>query len=195
MTEDRRILVHTCCAPCAAPATERLQLRGLAATMFFCNANLWPAAEYARRLAAARQLAGIMALVLEEDQYDHEAWLATVRGLEHEPERGVRCRRCFEFSLRRTAVVADRLGFPAFTTTLTLSPHKETAVIFAIGRQFPKYQPWDFKQEDGFLRSVGLSRKYGLYRQNYCGCEFSLAAREQRVRNAASGAMPVEVDA
>lgn len=175
-----RILVHTCCAPCAAPAAERLQLHGLAVTLFFCNANLWPAAEHQRRLTATRQLATLMAVAIEEDQPDHAAWLAAVRGLEQEPERGRRCQRCFEFSLRRTAEVAARLGFPAFTTTLTLSPHKETAAIFAIGSQFPGYRPWDFKQEDGFLRSVGLSREYGLYRQNYCGCEFSLAAKRRK---------------
>lgn len=168
-----RILVHTCCAPCAAPSTERLHLHGMAATLFFCNANIWPAEEYRRRLAAARKLADIQQMVIEEDQYDHDAWLATIRGLELEPERGKRCQRCFEFSLQRTAALADRLGFPAFTTTLTLGPQKVSRMIFEVGKQFPKYQPWDFKKKNGFLRSLQLSREYDLYRQTYCGCEFS----------------------
>jgi predicted adenine nucleotide alpha hydrolase (AANH) superfamily ATPase len=145
----------------------------MAVTLFFCNANIWPVEEYRRRLAAARKLADIQQMVIEEDQYDHDAWLATIRGLELEPERGKRCQRCFEFSLQRTAALADRLGFPAFTTTLTLGPQKVSRMIFEVGKQFPKYQPWDFKKKNGFLRSLQLSREYDLYRQTYCGCEFS----------------------
>jgi predicted adenine nucleotide alpha hydrolase (AANH) superfamily ATPase len=176
-----RILVHTCCAPCAAPSAERLILHGMAVTLFFCNANIWPEAEYRRRLAAARKLAKILDVAIEEDQYDHAAWREAVKGLEHEPEKGARCRRCFEFNLGRTAQLADRLDFPAFTTTLTLAPQKVSRMIFEVGRQFPKYRAWDFKKEDGFLRSLQLSREYDLYRQNYCGCEFSMN-RDQAVK-------------
>ncbi len=172
-TADPRILVHTCCAPCAASSAERLHLHGMAVTLFFCNPNIWPEPEYLRRLAAVRTLAEAVDVVVEEDQYDHDAWLAAVRGLEAEPERGERCRRCFAFNLGRTAQLADRLGFPAFTTTLTLGPQKLSRMIFAEGRRFPTYQAWDFKKEDGFLRSLQLSQEYGLYRQDYCGCEFS----------------------
>jgi len=172
-TSDPRILVHTCCAPCAAPAAERLRLHGMAVTLFFCNPNIWPEAEHRRRLAAVHTLAGAIGVAVVEAPYDHEAWLAAVRGLEAEPERGERCRRCFAFNLARTAEAADRLGFPAFTTTLTLGPQKDSRMIFAEGRRFPAYQAWDFKKEDGHLRSLQLCREYGLCRQDYCGCEFS----------------------
>jgi len=100
--------------------------------------------------------------------------LEHVRHLENEPEKGARCAKCFEYNLRHTAEIADRYGYDAFCTTLTLSPHKVSRIIFEIGGQFPKFKPIDFKKKDGFLRSIQLSKEYGLYRQNYCGCEFSI---------------------
>ena len=172
---DKRILVHTCCAPCAAPSVEKILLDGRAVTLFYCNSNIHPEAEYLKRLESVRKLAGIMNLIVEEDEYDHAKWLAWISGLESEPEKGRRCAKCFEYSLARTAEVAARHGFPNFTTTLTLSPHKVSKVIFGIGAKFPRYLPYDFKKEDGFIRSVKLSDEYGLYRQDYCGCEFSRA--------------------
>lgn len=170
------MLLHTCCAPCAAPSAERLVLEGHEVVLFFCNANIHPEAEYRKRLEHARKLASIMRLVIEEDQYDHEAWLQRVRGLEEEPEKGARCRACFAFSLERTARVAQRLGMPNFATTLTLSPHKVSRMIFEIGERLPGFLPIDFKKKGGFLRSIELSDQYALYRQNYCGCEFSVRA-------------------
>ena len=148
-------------------------LHGYTVTLFFSNSNIYPEAEYQKRLAETRRLAEIWQIVLEEDQYDHEQWLAHIRGLENEPEKGKRCEKCFEYSLMRTDKIAERLGIPYFTTTLTLSPHKVSRIIFAIGKRFPRYLPFDFKKEDGFLRSLQLSKEYNLYRQRYCGCEFS----------------------
>lgn len=167
------ILLHTCCAPCAAPSAERLVLDGHEVVLYFSNMNIHPEAEYLKRLEHARKLAGRMNLVIEDDQYDHAEWLRHVQGLENEPEKGARCRNCFEFSLRRTDQMAERLGIEAFATTLTLSPHKVSRVIFEIGAQFPRFVPIDFKKRGGFLRSIQLSEEYGLYRQAYCGCEFS----------------------
>lgn len=169
-----KILVHMCCAPCAAPSAERLLLQGRDVTLYFSNSNIHPPEEYEKRLRYARKLAEILDVVIEDDQYDHDRWLERMRGLEQEPEKGRRCERCFAYSLERTAELADRLGIPAFTTTLTLSPHKVSQTIFKIGKQFPRYVPIDFKKENGFLRSLELSREYDLYRQAYCGCEFSL---------------------
>jgi hypothetical protein len=170
----QRILLHTCCAPCAAPSAERLVLDGREVVLYFSNFNIHPEAEYLKRLDAARQLAQKMNLVIEEDQYDHAAWLAHIQGLENEPEKGARCRKCFEFSLTRTNQMAGRLGIDAFATTLTLSPHKVSRIIFEIGAQFPRFVPIDFKKKGGFLRSIQLSGEYELYRQSYCGCEFSM---------------------
>jgi predicted adenine nucleotide alpha hydrolase (AANH) superfamily ATPase len=167
------ILLHTCCAPCAAPSAERLVLEGREVILYFSNFNIHPEAEYLKRLETARKLAEKMNLVIEEDQYDHEEWLRHVQGLENEPEKGTRCHKCFEFSLTRTNQMAERLGIEAFATTLTLSPHKVSRIIFEIGRQFPRFVPIDFKKQGGFLRSIELSKEYDLYRQSYCGCEFS----------------------
>ncbi len=168
-----RILLHTCCAPCAAPSAEPLVLAGHEVVLYFSNFNIHPEAEYLKRLEHARRLAEKMNLVIEEDQYDHAEWLEHIRGLENEPEKGARCRKCFEFSLARTNQMAERLDIPAFATTLTLSPHKASQMIFEIAAQFPRFVPIDFKKKGGFLRSIELSEEYELYRQNYCGCEFS----------------------
>jgi len=180
-----RILLHLCCAPCGSAALERLQRHG-EVTLFFSNGNLFPESEYERRLDAASALAGACHVDLVVDCYDHGAWREWVAGLEQEPERGKRCRRCFEFSLRRAAAYAVAHGFGALTTTLTISPHKDSGTVFAAGRAATEtlFLEVDFKQEDGFRRSLELSRQYGLYRQDYCGCEFSLAERDRRRRRA-----------
>lgn len=178
---DKKILVHTCCAPCAAPSGKRLMLHGYEVTLFYSNSNIFPQEEYLRRLEAVKKLAGIWDIIIEEDNYNHKQWLEHIKGLEREPEKGERCKKCFEFSLRKTAELAGSLDFPAFTTTLTLSPHKISSMIFEIGAGFPKFKPFDFKKEDGFLQSLQLSRDYDLYRQNYCGCEFSMKGKKSEV--------------
>lgn len=184
---SKRILLHVCCGPCASASVERLQQQG-AVTLFFANANIFPPAEYAKRLADVRRLAAICGCELVEDVYDHDAWRRWTAGLEHAPERGERCRRCFAFSLGRAARYAAEHGFDGLTTTLTISPHKSSADILAVGRGVTeRFIEVDFKQGDGFRRSLELSRQYGLYRQDYCGCEFSLAERHRR-RRATKGA-------
>ena len=148
-------------------------LAGREVVLYFSNFNIYPEAEYRKRLEHARKLASQMDLVIEEDQYDYMRWRTHIQGLEDEPEKGKRCEKCFEFSLARTSRMAERLGIERFATTLTLSRHKVSRVIFEIGKQFPRFEPIDFKKKGGFLRSIELSQEYDLYRQNYCGCEFS----------------------
>ncbi len=178
----KQILVHMCCAPCASASGERLMLDGYEVALYFSNSNIYPREEYQKRLAYAHKLANHWQVVIEEDTYDHDTWREKVRGLEHEPEKGARCPVCFNYSLERTAMLADRLNFPTFTTTLTLSPHKVSRMIFELGKAFPKYVPYDFKKKHGFLRSLQLSEELDLYRQSYCGCEFSLAETQQPKR-------------
>jgi len=178
----KRILLHVCCAPCGTASLERLRQQGTV-TLFFANANIFPAAEYARRREEVRRLAQLCGCEWVEDAYDHEAWRQWIAGLEDAPERGERCRRCFAFSLTRAARYAAEHGYDALTTTLTISPHKNSADILAIGRRLTeRFLDVDFKHADGFRRSLELSRQYGLYRQDYCGCEFSLAERDRRRR-------------
>lgn len=172
---DPRILLHSCCAPCAAPSSERLIKQGDAVTLFFSNSNIFPKEEYEKRLEYVKRLADHFNIEVVEDTWDHEAWLEAVKGLEDEPEKGARCNACFAFNLKRTMDKAEELGLHRFTTTLTLSPHKISAAIFESGKHMDGFVEENFKKKDGFRRSVELSEELDLYRQNYCGCEFSLA--------------------
>jgi len=149
--------------------------------LYFCNSNIYPREEYDKRLHYARKLANILDVVIEEDQYDHELWLSKISGYENEPERGKRCSICFDFSLARASTIAKRLDIPLFTTTLTISPHKSSYQIFDIGKKYDNFYPVNFKKQNGFLRSLELSDKNELYRQSYCGCEFSL--RNQKLKS------------
>ncbi|MFA6619010.1 MAG: epoxyqueuosine reductase QueH [Candidatus Neomarinimicrobiota bacterium] len=170
----QKILLHTCCAVCASACLERLASEDLEPVLFFSNHNISPKEEYQRRLEAARKLSKLLKVELIEDIYDHASWLEVVKGYEDEPEKGSRCGLCFNYSFARTAAYAEEHGFEHFTSTLTVSPHKISKMIFKIGEKYPAYRPWDFKKKDGFKRSNELSRELELYRQNYCGCEFSL---------------------
>ncbi|MDX9781263.1 MAG: epoxyqueuosine reductase QueH [bacterium] len=168
------IILHVCCAVCAAACAERLRSEGEEPLLFFSNSNIAPKAEYDKRLEAARTLASAWDLELVEDIYDHQAWLEAVKGYENEPEKGRRCPVCFDFSFARTAAFARERGISAFTSTLTVSPHKISRMVFAAGGKYPEFRNYDFKKKDGFKRCVILSRELGLYHQHYCGCEFSL---------------------
>ncbi|MBW3020230.1 epoxyqueuosine reductase QueH [Candidatus Woesearchaeota archaeon] len=163
-----KLLLHVCCAPCTAGCLE--QLKEYEITMFFSDSNIYPEEEYERRKYEAKKLAEIYGIEFIEDTYDHDEWREFVKGLEKEPEGGKRCFKCFEFNLRRAAEMAKNYDF--FTTTLTLSPHKSNLKIFEVGKNFEKFLEKDFKT--GWAKSVELSIEHNLYRQNYCGCEFSL---------------------
>ena len=166
------VLLHVCCGPCATHAVSTLRTHH-EVTMFFSNSNVAPQSEYELRLRHARKLVSVYGVPLMEDTYDHDAWRAHVKGHESAPEGGSRCARCFLFNLGRAATRAKDHGFDAFTTSLTVSPHKKTETIFSVGEQLGSFLPVDFKENDGFKRSVELSRDHGLYRQDFCGCEFS----------------------
>ena len=168
-----KILLHVCCAPCSTHAIELLK-EDYDVALFFSNSNIFPKEEYEKRLEDARKIAEIHDLELVVDDYNHTAWLEFIKGLEQEPERGKRCLKCFEFNLIRIAAYSIKEGFGAFTTTLTISPHKDTRKIFEIGKGLGNFLAVDFKKKDGFKRSIELSKKYDLYRQSYCGCEFSM---------------------
>lgn len=182
-----RILLHICCGPCASACIERLLEAGNEVTLYFSNANIAPRKEMDERLAAARKLAKRVGVPLIEDtDVNHEEWLEKVaKGYEEEREGGARCSRCFAFNLARAAHFAAENGFELFTTSLTISPHKRSEMVFAAGRLAQSVYPnlsfleENFKKHDGFKRSLVLSEVYGLYRQDYCGCEFSMRDRRR----------------
>jgi predicted adenine nucleotide alpha hydrolase (AANH) superfamily ATPase len=184
------VLLHACCGPCASACAPRLREEGQDVVLFFSNSNIDTREEFDRRLAAVRQLAAADGVEVVVDEYDHADWLEQVaRGFEDEPEKGARCARCFRYSLARAAQYAAAHGLAAFTSSLTVSPHKVSSMVFAAGRDAawevsvapcgggaapaPAFLEEDFKKHDGFLRSLRRSAELGLYRQSYCGCEFS----------------------
>lgn len=184
------MLLHSCCGPCSTSVIERLVDR-YELTVYFYNPNITNEGEYEKRFEAERQfideynkkladdtVSEEARIKLMEGKYDPENYLIAVKGLEDQPENGDRCTKCFEVRMRRTAQEAQRLGYDIFATTLSVSPHKNTERINKIGYELEKefsisFLDESFKKKDGFKRSVELSKEYGLYRQNYCGCIFS----------------------
>ena len=175
----RKILLHCCCAPCSTTSIERLLADGYSIVLFYSNSNIFPEEEFDKRLSYMQKLAEIYHLELIADEYDHAAWSTAIKGLENEPEKGRRCAACFAYNLARAEAKARELGIDEFTTTLTVSPHKISEMIFNAAKDMQGYVPYNFKKQEGFKRSLELSEKYGLYRQNYCGCEYSLKAVTQ----------------
>ena len=168
------ILLHVCCAPCAAGCMERLLVAYKQVALYYSNSNIATDGEFERRLACVEDLACRFSVPLYVDPYDHGAWLARAGQLADAPEGGERCRLCFEWSLGRAAEKSAREGFGAFATTLTVSPRKRSGLLLQTGADFPAFAPWDFKKRDGYRRGVELAREWGYYRQDFCGCEFSL---------------------
>ena len=171
---SKTLLLHICCAPCACGCIDRLRAEGVAFAFYYSNSNLNSIEEYEKRLESARKLAAVENIPLYIDEYNHASWLERTVNFADEPERGKRCGICFDWSLSRTALAAAELGFDEFATSLTVSPHKSSKLIFEIGSKYERFSPWDFKKQDGFLKGNRKARELDLYRQNYCGCEFSL---------------------
>ena len=172
-TKNQKVLLHTCCGPCASACVPRLRELGYDVALFFSNSNLGTGEEFERRRAAAEKLAAADGVELIVDAYDHEDWLGNVaKGLESEPEGGRRCELCFKYNLARTASCAREGNFDHFTTSLTVSPHKNSSKVFSANSD-DRFLKENFKKNDGFKKSVLRSAELDLYRQSYCGCEFS----------------------
>lgn len=180
------LLLHSCCAPCSSYVLEYLS-QFFAITVFYYNPNIYPKEEYFRRLEEQRalldQLSAKYPVKLVEGAYDTDRFYAVARGLEQEPEGGDRCFACYELRLRQAAMLAKEGGFQYFTTTLSISPYKNAQKLHEIGDQLAQEYgvaqlPSDFKKQGGYQRSIALSKEYGLYRQDYCGCIFSKNQRE-----------------
>ena len=177
LKEKKKLLLHCCCAPCSSACLERLK-DCFDITVLFYNPNILDK-EYLRRkdeLVRFIKTTG-WAEILDCD-FDAEKFYSAVQGLENEPEGGKRCEVCFKLRLEKTAALANEGGYDYFTTTLTISPLKNANVINAIGESLQtdgaKWLYSDFKKRGGYLRSCELSKEHNLYRQDYCGCAFSV---------------------
>ena len=174
-----KLLLHVCCAPCSSYCLEYLAPH-FDITAFFYNPNMDSQEEYAKRAAELRRFvkdSGLnVDIVIRE--YDSKPFYDMARGLENVPEGGVRCFKCYELRMKEAAKFARDYGFDYFTTTLSISPLKNSEKINEIGEMLGRFYkvdhlPSDFKKKEGYKRSIELSREYNLYRQNYCGCVYS----------------------
>lgn len=184
--ERKKLLLQCCCGPCSSYVLEYLT-NYFEVTVLYYNPNIQPVEEYDKRLFWMRELAGKYPerVSFMECDYDGEAFSDAAKGYEREPEGGERCTKCFELRLRETARLAKDGDFDYFCTTLSVSPHKDAQRLNEIGlaleKEFGvKWLPSDFKKREGFKRSNELAREYGLYRQDYCGCIFSLSEKNKR---------------
>jgi len=173
----KKLLLHSCCGPCTTVPVERLRDE-YDIVSFAYNPNIHPEAEHRLRLAELKRLTDALEIQLIVAEYDPERWFSLIKGLENQPEGGDRCFVCFQMRLERAATFAKENGFDFFTTTLTISPHKNAELINKIGVEIARqhevnFLECNFKKKDGYRRSIEISKGYHLYRQNYCGCIYS----------------------
>ncbi len=175
------LFLHACCAPCSSYVLEYLS-EYFAITVFYYNPNISEENEYIKRINELKRLIGRMPLrnkvSFVEGEYDPKVFFDMAKGLEDAPEGGKRCYKCYELRMREAAILAAEGHFDYFTTTLSISPHKNAAWINEIGERLAAeygiaHLPSDFKKRGGYKRSIDLSAEYDLYRQNYCGCIYS----------------------
>ncbi|MFL0196736.1 epoxyqueuosine reductase QueH [Clostridium sp. WILCCON 0269] len=183
IVEDEKIpslLLHSCCAPCSSYVLEYLS-KYFNITVFYYNPNIYPQEEYVKRVREQEEFIFKFSpnkINFIEGLYDSEKFYSLCKGLENEKEGGFRCLRCYRLRLNETAKLAKSQKYDYFTTTLTISPHKDAGKLNDIGRDLAskygiEYLYSDFKKKNGYKRSIELSKIYNLYRQNYCGCIFS----------------------
>lgn len=188
-SEERvpRLLLHSCCAPCSSYVLEYLN-RYFEITVFYYNPNIYPESEYTKRIWEQQELISQMPFLRPVSflagPYDQERFYEMARGLEHVKEGGERCLKCYELRLSEAARMAVKTEADYFTTTLSISPLKNVDRLNEIGMRLGEeygvpYLPSDFKKKNGYKRSIELSREYDLYRQDYCGCEFSMNQRRR----------------
>ena len=174
-----KLLLHSCCGPCSSYVITYL-IDYFDITVLYYNPNIEPKEEYEKRKKEQIRLIKELDrnVKLLDIDYDNESYRKVITGLESEPEGGKRCHVCYELRLDKTGELAKEKNFEYFGTTLTVSPYKNAQVLNEIGKKLEekydiKYLYSDFKKKDGYKKSIELSKKYNLYRQDYCGCEFS----------------------
>lgn len=175
----KKIILHACCAPCASYPIERLIQDGFEPVVFFYNPNIFPLKEYEIRRDELKNYSKKLSIDFFEQNYNPKEFYEATKGLELEPEKGKRCSVCFNLRLLKTAQFALLKGVDCFTTTLSVSPHKNSNQIFFEARAVEKqtgvkFLEYNFKKQDGFKISRKIARENNMYTQTYCGCEFSI---------------------
>ena len=183
-----KLLLHSCCAPCSSYVLEYLS-NYFEITVFYYNPNIFPENEYTKRILEQQTLISDMKVKhpvsFLAGNYDRDRFFQIAEGLEHLREGGERCFKCYELRLEEAARIAQDAGFDYFTTTLSISPLKNADKLNEIGTRLAdkygvQYLQSDFKKKNGYKRSIELSNEYGLYRQDYCGCEYSFRDRQKQ---------------
>ena len=185
-----KLLLHSCCGPCSSYVISYLR-DYFDITVLYYNPNIFPYEEYVKRKEEQKKLLREMTndtVKLLDCDYDNDKYEEVIQGLESEPERGKRCTKCFLLRLEKTAIVGKDEGFDFFGTTLTVSPYKNAQLINRIGEKLAndydiKWLYGDFKKNDGYKKSIELSKKYDLYRQNYCGCIYAKNNEKNKTMN------------
>lgn len=185
-----KLLLHSCCGPCSSYVISYLR-DYFDITVLYYNPNIFPYEEYVKRKEEQKRLLREMTndtVKLLDCDYDNDKYEEVIQGLEKEPERGKRCTKCFLLRLKKTAIVGKDEGFDFFGTTLTVSPYKNAQLINRIGEKLAndydiRWLYGDFKKNDGYKKSIELSKKYDLYRQNYCGCIYAKNNEKNKTMN------------
>ena len=186
-----KLLLHSCCAPCSSRCIEYLS-NYFDITVLYYNPNISPIEEYEKRkqeqIKFIKEFKSINKLDYMDIEYDYNDFLNIAKGLESEPEGGKRCIKCYNLRLEKTAIKAKENNYDYFGTTLTVSPYKNSKILNELGEELSrkyniKYLYSDFKKNNGYKRSIELSREYNLYRQDYCGCIYSKIERDEKYAN------------
>ena len=180
------LLLHSCCGPCSSYVVEYLE-KYFDIIVFYYNPNIYPEGEYIHRLSVQKQLlTHFEGVKLLEGDYNNGDFLSYIRGYEDEPERGKRCYLCYQQRLEKTARTAKEKGYDYFGTVISVSPYKNADWLYEIGLKLSdkygvKFLVSDFKKRGGYQRTIVLSKEYGLYRQDYCGCLYSMRERDKLI--------------
>jgi epoxyqueuosine reductase len=187
--DEMPVLLHVCCAPCSGPIIEQLASQGIAPTIFFFNPNIHPWEEYEFRKSSVRVFAEKLSLPVIDGDYDTENWYKRINGMENEPEQGLRCSKCFDMRLERTAEYAYAHGFKSFATTNGIARFKDIDKVNRSGlvaaQRFPALSFWavNWKENGGLTRITAIAKREHFYKQQYCGCIYSLKEANSKLQS------------
>lgn len=185
-TDNPKVLLHACCAICSGYPITFLRDNNYEPVIYFFNPNIYPETEFEKRLVAQKTLCENFNCELIVENYTPEIYFEAIKGFENTPEKGERCTKCFELRLSKTTQKAKELGIKYFTTSLSISPHKNLTLINSIAKKLAEkfeltFLDYNFRKNDGLIKTNTISKNLNLYRQDYCGCKMSLKERDERL--------------